>query len=530
MMARFEALERSIAERMQAEHVPGLALALVQDGAEVHARGFGVTSVEDGRLPVTPHTLFRVGSLTKSMTAMAVMHLVEEGRLDLDRPVAEYVPWLTFSRAGSAEEITLRMLLSHSAGLPTSHTRYGRRELSGLEAYVREDVPAYRFVAPPGKLYSYSNPGLRIAGYVAQVVSGKPYTELMQEMVFDPLEMARTTFDPTVAMTYPLAQSHVLDDGGILRVEHRYADDTGGYPSGAAISTAADLCHLAMMVMDGGRFHGRQVLAPESVAEMLRIQVNKYTASAAGYGLGLSIDRYKGVRRVSHDGSISNFGSKLAMVPDAGAAVVLLFNRAPGFWGTAQAIVDEALDELLGLPAEAAAPEPTRPDTSRWPLYVGTYLGDWRGLAAVDVAGDRLQLTWNGASLPLDSLRPDLYAGRRLDSDEVVSVGFVPEGDEPVQYLEVNSSPCQRVELDTSWTPEPDTWARYAGKYRGVEIFTLRLDGGRLLAYSDDEGREVPCIALSNTCFACDLGLIDFGEDGEPDSFRLGNTYTLRRA
>jgi CubicO group peptidase (beta-lactamase class C family) len=523
------ALERSIAERMQAGHVPGLALAIVRDLEVVYSRGLGVTSVEDGGQPVTGQTLFRIGSLTKSMTAMAVMHLVEAGRLDLDRPVTTYVPWLAFEQEGIADRVTLRMLLSHSAGLPTSHTPYGRREASGLEAYVRDDVPAYHLIAPPGKLYSYSNPGLRIAGYIAQAVSGQPYTQLMQKLVFDPLAMRRTTFDPTVAMTYPLAQSHEMDDDGTLYVQHRYADDTAGYPSGGAISTAADLCNLAITYMDGGRFGGRQVLARELVVEMQRLQVDGYTTSGAGYGLGLAVDCYKGLRRVTHNGSISAFGSRLVMVPEAGTAVVLLFNRAAGFWTTAEAIVDDVLDELLGLPATAAIPAATEPDCSLWSLYSGAYLGDWRGLAVVDVVDGQLRLTWNGAELPLKPLRRDLYFGQRPGSGETVSVGFVPEAGGPVQYLQVNSSPCRRVQMEIAWLSTPGTWQAYAGKYTGVETFTLRLAGDRLLAYSADEGREVPCVPVGDARFACDVGLIDFSQDSSGQSFRLGNTYTLRR-
>lgn len=337
-MLNFQALERDVEEQMQVAHVPGLALAVVQDLEVVYSRGFGITSVEDGGLPVTPETLFRIGSITKSMTTTAIMRLVESGNLDLDRPVRDYVPWLSFSQVGAVEQITLRRLLSHTAGLPTSHTRFGHRAPSGLEEYVREDVPRYPFVAPPGKLYSYSNPGIRIAGYIAQVVSGQLYTQLMQELVFDPLEMKRTTFDPTVAMTYPLAQSHDLHDDGTLRVQHRYADDTGGYPSGAVISTAIDLSHFAIMQMNHGRFGDRRILSAESVAEMHRIQADMYTVSSAGYGLALVVDRYKGIRRVGHEGSISTFGSRLVMVPEAGTAVVLLFNRAPGFWTRAEAI------------------------------------------------------------------------------------------------------------------------------------------------------------------------------------------------
>jgi CubicO group peptidase (beta-lactamase class C family) len=520
-----------IEEDMATAGVPGLALAFVQGGEMTCARGFGVTSVEDGGLPVTPHTLFRIGSITKALTATAAMHLVEAGLLDLDRPVGDYIPWLTFSEPGAERRITPRLLLSHSAGLPTSYVPMGWRGPEGLEAHIRQDLQRYRFVAPPGKLYAYSNPGIRLIGYLLQVVSGRPYPELMQALVFDPLEMPRTTFDPLVAMTYPLAQSHDRNEDGTLAVQHRFAENTGGYPSGMVISTVVDLTHFAVMQMSGGKYRGRQVLSPGSVAEMQTIQADMYTAALGGYGLALAVDQYKGLRRVGHDGSISTFGSKLAMIPEAGTAVVLFFNRAPGFWTIAQAIVDRALDGLLGLPAGPLPLKTVEPDRARWSRFTGTYLGDWRGLAVVDAAGDRLALTWNGEAIPLRALRPDLYAGERADG-ETVSVGFVPEDDNVVQYIEVSSSPCRRFQPDPAPVLRPETWPAYAGKYTGVEKVAVRAQGNRLYLYSEDMDKEMPMVPLSNTRFACNVGLIEFqvAGDGSVPALRYGDVYTLEKA
>ena len=524
-------LEHEIEARMKAGHVPGLSLAAIQNGEIVYARGFGVASVETG-LAVTPDTLFRIGSITKSMTATAVMRLVEAGKLELDRPVREYVPRLTFSDESATERITLRRLLSHSAGLPTDYAPYGRRDPGALEAYVRERMAGYPFIAPPGKLYAYSNPGVRLAGLVAQVAGGRPYTELMQELVFDPLDMKRTTFDPTVAMTYPLAQSHELAGDGSVRVQHRFADNAGTYPSGMAMSTSLDLLNFASMLMNGGRFRHRQILSTKSAAEMQTVQTDRYTVTDGGYGFGLAVDSYRGLRRVSHNGSISSFGSRVAMIPDSGVAVVILLNRAQGFWAVMEQIVDDMLDRLLGLPA-SPLPEPAavEPNRSAWPLYTGTYLGDWTGLATIRAADGRLVLDWNGATVPLSAYSDNVYFGRKPGDEAIISVGFVGEDGRPVRYLMIDSSPGARYEPDPAFRPDPATWQGYAGRYTGVEGLTVRLEGGRLLVYSDDEGAEVPCVALSNARFACDVGLIEFqvAADGSVPSLKFGRVYTLCR-
>ena len=525
-------LEQRIADVMGQARIPGMALALFQEQEVVYARGFGVTAVDDGGLPVTPRTLFRIGSLTKSMTAAAIMRFVERGDLDLDAPVSRYVPWLRFSQAGAEERITLRMLLSHSAGLPTAYAPFGYRGEDGLASYVRDEVSGYEFTAPPGKLYSYSNPGVRVAGLILQVVAGRPYTELMQELVFDPLDMERTTFDLTVAITYPVAQSHGLDDDGNLRVWHRYSDNTGSYPSGSVISTAVDMAHYGLMHLNAGVHRGRRVLAPESVAEMQSVVADCYGVGGGGYGLGFHVDRYKGRRRVWHEGSISTYGSRLVLLPEAGTGVVLFNNRCPGFWTTAAALADSILDEFLGLPAAATEPPSVEPDRGRWQRYEGAYLGDWRGLAEVEVDRGQLVLTWNGEALPLSAARPDLYWARRPGDGEIVSVGFVPEDEGQVQYVQVNSSPCRRWVPDTSPALPSGEWAAYAGHYVGAEGLRVRLEGDRLLLYSEDVGREMACVPLGGHRFASDVGVIEFqvAEDGSVPALRFGHIWTLNRA
>ena len=253
-MLNFHQLEQNIEASMHQSHIPGLALAIVHEYKLIYARGFGVTSVEDGGVPVTPETLFRIGSITKPLTGTAIMRLVEAGKLDLDTPVKAYIDWFRLSDPEATAHVTLRMLLSHTSGLPTDAQHVGKRDPEGLEISVREQIPEYTLLAPPNTVMSYSNPGLNLAGYIAEVASGKHYAEFMQEAVFEPLQMHRTTFDPTRAMTYPVAQSHDLDKDGELHVQHQYADNVAHYPSGFAISTVMDLANLPSCICNRGYF------------------------------------------------------------------------------------------------------------------------------------------------------------------------------------------------------------------------------------------------------------------------------------
>jgi CubicO group peptidase (beta-lactamase class C family) len=346
-------IDERIESAMAETGTPGVALAVVREGAVVHARGFGVTSVGEGGTPVTERTLFQIGSTTKPLTGTLIMRLVEQGLLELDVPVRVWLPDVQFSVPGAADAITLRMLLSHTAGLPwdqISPTRvYGRRDPGALGDWVRDELPDRELVAPPGALWSYSNPGINLAARVAEVAAQRWYTELMQELVFDPLGMERTTFDPTVAMTWPLALSHARGDAGEPRVQHRAADNVAQYPSAFAYSTVLDLARFARMQLDGGEIDGQRVLSRESVGEMQRPQADRREGEATHYGLTLSINGWRGLRRIGHMGGILGYGCELAFVHGTGAAVVLLYNHG-AFAEVVEGIANKVLAELLELP------------------------------------------------------------------------------------------------------------------------------------------------------------------------------------
>jgi CubicO group peptidase (beta-lactamase class C family) len=320
-------LEQHIQEQRDAAQVPGVALAIVSGEEILYANGFGLTSVEDGALRVTPQTLFRIASTTKPMTGTAAMRLVETGALDLDGSIRQYLPWLTLSNPESAERITLRHLLSHTAGLPSEYELTGSRDPTGLENYVRHQIPHLPLVAAPGEQWHYSNPSLNLVGHLLEAATGKTFAEVMQELIFAPLQMQRTTFDLTVAMTYPLAQSHEADSEGRLRVQHRFWDRVAGYPSGGALSTVLDLAHFAMLHLNAGKFAGTQLLSPTSIAQMHTRQTYTDASKTQSYGLTFFLDEFQGYRIVQHWGGVDSFSSRFVLVPEAHIAVILLHNR-----------------------------------------------------------------------------------------------------------------------------------------------------------------------------------------------------------
>lgn len=529
-MLNVRRLERAIEEQMDRARVPGLALCVVLGGDILYAGGFGVTSVEDGSLPVTPRTIFRIGSLTKAFTATAVLRLVDRGDLDLDAPVHRYVPWLRLADEEAAQVATLRMLLSHASGLGTAAEERGRRGEGDLERFVREELPEIPFAAPPGLLYSYSNAGAILAGYVVEVVAGRPFARAMEDLVFSALGMERTTFDVTVAMTYPLAQSHTLGEDGVLRVQHTFADSVAHAPAGLAMSTADDMARFVAMLASSGRANGSQFLSPASAAAMQSPQVEILVGPGVGYGLGLGVGSYKGLPRVGHRGAISTFASHLEVLPESGAGVFLVHNRASEALDTGR-IIWGIVDELLGLPAETPAPAPVEPDRSLWPLFRGTYVGALAGMVTIEVGGSALIAAFGGRREPLDALQPNLYVARDASAGRRLSVGFVPNGDRPVEYVVVNGQPARRTDAPSAFQAQPDEWADFQGIYRGMDRITVTVRDDTLFVHSSRLGRELPCQPLGPARFSCPFGLLEFRRDerGRVVELVFGEAYVFRK-
>jgi len=526
MQLDIPALEQLIQQQMTAAQTPGLALAIIQDDCVIYAKGFGVTSVEDGALAVTPQTLFRVGMLTMPLTSAVVLRLVEAGQLSLDTPIKRYLPDFDFSVPGAADQITVRQLLSASAGLPSDYQPYGWRDPAGLQRYVNEQIAQFPLATPPGKIFRYSTPSFDLAGYIAERVSGLPFTQLAQELLFAPLQMARTTFDPLVAMTYPLAQAHSLDADGVLRVEHRFAENTGCYPSTFAIATVLDLANFAMMLLQHGRFQAAQLLPAALVAEMQTRQIDLHNADNEGWGFGFSHVPYKGIEYLTCTGNVGGYGSILTLVPAAGIAIIMLLNHAPNIFGTTDPITYAILEQLLPLPPNFPQRTPVPPDKTLWPHYVGTYLGhDGGGLVSVAIVDEQLTVDWNGEQSTLTALGPNRYYAENATATMThwetvwanICIGFVPETDGPTQLIVINGEwSCRRMAAHDFAQPDPPLWSKLPGVYSndtGEMVLTVTLAGDTLLMHLSFFDIAFPAIPMGENAFASKLGVLTFQDE-----------------
>ena len=331
--------------------LPGLAVAVVHGDEVIFAEGFGVKELgrED---PVDEHTLFQIGSVSKSFGAAAIGVLVDDGLVDWDDPVVEHLPWFRVKDAEFTRRMTIRDLLAHTSGMPGDAWPV-LAVMGGRE--VAERARLLDNFGVPGEGHSYSNHGYGVAGLVVEEVTGKGWGEWVRERLFVPLEMRDSRASPFEVWDTPfvapaflgtapagivgiadapgknVAMPHGVDrDGGRRVLSWQSYDNMQA--AGSVVSSAAEMANWLRMQLSGGRFGGRTVLSEATVAEMHAPLVDAGTtflfadSTAGTYGLGWSRTTFEGRAYISHGGGIFGFPAYAAMLPEIGAGVVVLAN------------------------------------------------------------------------------------------------------------------------------------------------------------------------------------------------------------
>jgi CubicO group peptidase (beta-lactamase class C family)/D-alanyl-D-alanine dipeptidase len=309
-------LKMEIGHEMADKRLPSLAIALVDDQQVVYAEGFGF---EDGAhmRAATAQTVFRIGSVSKLFTDIAVMQLVERGKLDLDAPVTRYLP--TFRPHNPfGGEITLRELMSHRAGLvrepPVGH--YFDNTSPSIDATVAS-LNETSLVYAPGTHTKYSNAGIAVVGDVIEHVTGRPFAEYLREAVLGPLAMQESAFAPDAAVTKHLAQARMWSYDGLDFAAPTF--ELGEAPAGAMYSTVTDLARFMSALFAGGQGASGEVLKTATLESMWKPQY-----AGGRFGLGFVLGSLSGQREVGHDGAIYGFATSLAALPDVRLGVVVV--------------------------------------------------------------------------------------------------------------------------------------------------------------------------------------------------------------
>ena len=422
-------LKAKVAEVLDRWPSAGLAVGVVRRGSLEWFLGHGVADAES-KVPVTQDTVFRIGSLTKTFTAIAVMQLWEQGLVDLDAPANQYLRSIRLVPAkASFRPATVWHLLTHTAGIG-----YWRRLPDLLQPGVGSGDRARRWGAPPldgyysnglaveiepGTKWVYSNHGFAVLGQIVEDTTGQPLDRYLRDHVFKPLGMEHTDLIRSERVRPRLATGYVLRAHGLKPVADRGIPTPG---SGGIYSTPADMARYLGALLRGGAGEHGSVLKPATVASMFQPHFQP-DPRVPGMGLAFEPGQESGHRTVGKTGVVSGFLSAMILAPEDGIGV-FAFSNTGGFdnRGTPAPLASALLRHVLGLPGQAIRTGiPPRPET--WGELCGWYSpdpGPVTNLFTRALFGAGAEVTVRGAHLMLKPLTPmpAMRRGARLYPDD----------------------------------------------------------------------------------------------------------------
>src|SRR6266704_2306223 len=320
----FEAfLDALIPSQLRTRNIAGAVVSVVKDGQVLFAKGYGYADFEAKKPVLADQTLFRPGSISKLFTATAVMQLVEQGKLDLDRDVNQYVDFAIPKTY--PQPVTLRRLLTHTAGFEETLKNLfvaHESDLKPLRTYLVNQMPQRIF--PPGKIPSYSNYGFTVAGYIVERVSGEKFERYIDNHILKPLRMTNSTFDQPL----PLALTPQMSQGYLTAAKKaRDFEFVQASPAGALTTTAADMTRFMLAFLQDGAIDGVAILKPETVRQM---ETRQFELHPMLNGLGVTFMEYSmnGQRIIGHGGDTIYFHSDMVLVPEAHVGYFISYNSA----------------------------------------------------------------------------------------------------------------------------------------------------------------------------------------------------------
>ncbi len=322
----FDIVDAYIETEMEEWNLPGMALAIVQDGEIVYMKGYGIAGPKDR--PMTAQTPFIIASLSKSFTALAIMQLVENGQIDLDEPVQTYLPWFHLADEEASAQITVRHLLNQNSGIAST---------SGMKAFFSEDLSSDainnsarnlandQLLYPVGETYEYSNSNYHVLGAIVEAVSGQAYADYIQEHIFTLLDMTNCYTSRDEAQQNGLSTGYGRWWFKIpVRVTSPY--NPGNVSAGGLICDAEGVAHYLIAYLNEGQYEGTRILSPQGIAQMHTPAVRAEEEQDSYYGMGWIIGPVNGIDAVYHSGDAPTYQTAVLMVPKEELGIVLITN------------------------------------------------------------------------------------------------------------------------------------------------------------------------------------------------------------
>jgi CubicO group peptidase (beta-lactamase class C family) len=360
-----ESYKAFIKAEMKTWNVPGAAILIVQDGKVVFSEGFGYKDVEK-KLKVTPKTIFGIGSCSKAFVSLPIGMLVDEKKIDFDKPVREYYPAFKLYDAYATEHLTVRDLLSHRTGLPRYDTAINQKDISRDEAMKK-----LKYLKPNKGIresFQYCNFHYLAAGAMVDQVSGITWEEFVINRIFKPLNMNSSSLSPEALEKSPdHAFPYKMDMEALKKFPENQAEffgvplkklpveNIGVYgPAGSINSNLEDMAKWVMLYLNQGKAGDKQLISKDTLIQLIAPQILtggplKYEEILPGsYGMAWMITPYRGYYLVSHDGMIKGFTAHVGLIPGKNSGLVILTNRADNYEFIAS-VSFSTYDRILGL-------------------------------------------------------------------------------------------------------------------------------------------------------------------------------------
>jgi CubicO group peptidase (beta-lactamase class C family) len=521
--------------------VPGVAVAVVQGDKIILLKGYGYRDLEK-QLPVTPNTLFAIGSITKSFTVSTLGMEMDEGKVDWDKPVRDYLPMFKMFDPVLTEQMQIRDLITHRSGLPRHDMVWYSSDFS------REDIIHRLQYLEPNKplrsTFQYNNLMFMTAGYIAGLLNGKSWEDTIHERILSPLGMNGTNFslkDSQSSADFALPYRKGADVKAEVKrmpFDEQCPDRCAIGPAGEINSDVADMSRYVLFHLNKGKLEGKTLLSENNAIQMQTPQMvlqgtpDYKEESEASYGMGFFISQYRGHKRVEHGGNLDGFSAELAFLPNDGIGVIVLTNLDGT--GLPNAIAYNVFDRLLGLDQvpwsqrylqqEIKAREseqeaknkgyaPHKPDTQashELKDYVGDYGNPGYGVVSVMADGSGFKLKINKITASVAHLHYDVFQvpDTPFDPFAKLRVSFFSDTNGDISTLtlplETNVKDIVFTRLPDKQLTERSFIEAFTGQYEipgGPTPLTISLRGDHTLVVSFPGAPDLDLLPRRGTAF-----------------------------
>lgn len=306
-------IDSGINKGLKSNNIAGATFVLIQDDSIRHINGYGVADLETQKPVDGKSTIFRIGSISKTFVATAVMKLYEEGKLKLDNDINNYLKTFQIEYKFN-DSITIKNLLTHTAGFDQRNIGWvveKEEDIIPLAQYLKKRMPPQ--IRPAGEIITYSNHGFGLLALIVEEVSDMPFYRYVEKMILEPLEMNSSGFKKKVHLEEYYASSYI-QRGGELETDNPVFMQN--YPTGSFSSTAADMGNYITMFLNYGNYNGNQILDSSTIIKMTQTGFKQYDEAPWGWLLGFQEHAWKGYKVVRYSGQYQGFTSELVMLPE----------------------------------------------------------------------------------------------------------------------------------------------------------------------------------------------------------------------